>query len=425
MALRRLNHLQRGRLVISDPWGLYELGSLDTAGMHAELVVHDTRFYGCLVFGGVLGAVEAYRSGYWDSPNLTSLVRLFGRNLHLARNLNTALAVPRRLIDRFAHFLRRNSRSGSRQNIAAHYDLGNEFFALFLDETLSYSSGVFAGGTDSLAEASRHKNELICRKLELAAGDHVLEIGSGWGGFALQAAQEYGCRVTTTTISREQYAVVCQRVRQAGLEDQVTVVLSDYRDLQGRYDKLVSVEMIEAVGHEYLPQFFRVCSRHLKPDGMMLLQAITISDDRYDQYRCGVDFIQRYIFPGGCLPSLGRIRAALDSVGDLNIGHSEEFGQHYARTLCHWRRRFLAARQRLVELGFDEPFVRMWEFYFCYCEGGFRENLIDVSQIVLTKPLCKTPPGVVAWTGKPGGPSGRPDRPGRRRRRGKGPYRAC
>ncbi|MDH3717224.1 MAG: cyclopropane-fatty-acyl-phospholipid synthase family protein [Planctomycetota bacterium] len=400
LALRRLSHLKRGRLMISDQRGLCELGSLTTAGMHAELVVHDPRFYGCLVFGGILGAVEAYQRGYWDSPNLTNLVRLFSRNLHLARDLNTASAVPRRLRDRLGHLLRRNSRGGSKQNIAAHYDLGNEFFALFLDETMSYSSGVFTSVTDSLAAASQAKNDLICRKLQLTETDHVLEIGAGWGAFAIHAAQQYGCRVTTTTISQEQYELAVQRVRQAGLDDRVEVLLRDYRDLEGVYDKLVSVEMIEAVGHQYLDQFFRVCSQHLKPDGMMLLQAITIADDRYDQYRRGVDFIQRYIFPGGCLPSLGRIRASLRRAADFNIWHLEEFGPHYARTLASWRERFLAARRRLAEMGFDEAFVRTWEFYFCYCEGGFREGAIDVSQLVLTRPRCKVPPAMVGLTGE-------------------------
>ncbi len=226
LALRRLGHLKRGRLVISDALGLHELGSLHTAGMHAELVVHDPRFYGWLVFGGILGAVEAYRRGYWESPHLTNLVRLFSRNLHLARHLNTAFVLPRRWIDRLGHWWRRNSRTGSRKNIAAHYDLGNEFFALFLDETMSYSSGVFTSPTDTLAEASRAKNELICRKLQLSEDDHVLEIGSGWGGFAIHAAERYGCRVTTTTISRAQYQLARQRVRQAGLEDRVNVLLA-------------------------------------------------------------------------------------------------------------------------------------------------------------------------------------------------------
>ncbi|NIP86450.1 MAG: methyltransferase domain-containing protein, partial [Planctomycetales bacterium] len=311
LTLRRLSRLRHGRLVISDPLGPHELGTVTAAGLQADLVVRDPRFYRCLVFGGILGAVEAYQRGYWTSSNLTRLVRLFSRNRELARGLNTVFGLPRRLIHRGGFLLRRNSRAGSRQNIADHYDLGNEFFGLFLDETLSYSAGVFTTPADSLAEAARAKNELICRKLQLSAADHVLEIGSGWGGFALHAARHHGCRVTTTTISQAQYELARQRIQQAGLADRVQVLLRDYRDLSGEYDKLVSVEMIEAVGHEYLDQFFRVCARHLKRDGMMLLQAITIADDRYDQYRRGVDFIQRYIFPGGCLPSMHHIRLSV------------------------------------------------------------------------------------------------------------------
>jgi cyclopropane-fatty-acyl-phospholipid synthase len=287
--------------------------------------------------------------------------------------------------------MNRNNRTGSRRNIAAHYDLGNEFFRLMLDETLMYSSAVFERPDMTLAEAQRARLDRICRKLALGPRDHVLEIGTGWGGFALHAATHYGCRVTTTTISREQYALAQERIAQAGLSDRVTVLLEDYRDLRGEYDKLVSIEMIEAVGHEYYETFFTRCSALLKPDGLMLLQAITIADQRYEAARKSVDFIQRYIFPGSCIPSVSVMAQAVARATDMRLMHLEDIGPHYATTLRHWRERLYANADALRQLDLPEEFLHMWEFYLCYCEGGFAERALGDVQLLLAKPQNRLP----------------------------------
>jgi cyclopropane-fatty-acyl-phospholipid synthase len=282
--------------------------------------------------------------------------------------------------------MRRNTLAGSRRNIAAHYDLGNDFFSVFLDETLAYSCAIFPGSESSLHEASVAKFDRICQKLELNPADHVLEIGSGWGGFALHAAKKYGCHITATTISKKQYEFTGKRVEEAGLGTRIRVLMQDYRQLQGAYDKIVSVEMIEAVGYRYFDAYFSKCSGLLKPAGMMLLQAIVFPDQQYNRYRKSVDFIQEYIFPGGCLPSIGAICRSIGNSTDLRISHLEDITPHYARTLAHWRQRLLERAEQVRELGFSEEFIRTWEYYFCYCEGGFSERAIGDVQILLAKP---------------------------------------
>jgi cyclopropane-fatty-acyl-phospholipid synthase len=336
-------------------------------------------------------------AGDWSCDDLTTLVRIFALNRAVLNGLEKGLARLGMSLFRVIHTLRRNTRHGSRTNIAAHYDLGNEFYRLFLDETLMYSCAIFATEETGLYEASVAKNERICHKLQLRPGDHLLEIGSGWGGFALHAASRYGCRVTTTTISRQQYDLTRQRVKEAGLEDRITVLCQDYRDLRGCFDKLVSIEMIEAVGQRFLDTYLRRCSRLLKPAGMMLLQAITIADQEYRRTKRAVDFIQHYIFPGGFLPSLAAITAAVAKVTDLRLYHLEDIGSHYATTLRHWREHFSANRDQVRALGFSESFIRMWEYYLCYCEGGFRERAISNVQILFTKPLCRRKPWLPAF----------------------------
>ena len=321
----RLELLKDGRLVVKDGGQRGEFGQSGESSLAAFIEIHDPRFYRHLVFGGSLGAAEAYIRGYWDCKDLVNLVRIFCRNTAVSAGLERGPARLLRPLSIFAHWLRRNTSSGSRRNIAAHYDLGNEFFSLFLDETMAYSCAIFPKSESTLFEASKAKFDRICRKLGLNAQDHVLEIGSGWGGFAIYAARKYGCRITTTTISRKQFLYTRRQVELAGLMDRVTVLQEDYRELKGSFDKLVSVEMIEAVGHQYFDTFFRVCSERLKPQGMMLLQAIVIPDQRYDSYRRSVDFIQQYIFPGGCLPSLGAI---CQSVGRATDFCSNSFGRH-------------------------------------------------------------------------------------------------
>ncbi|MDZ7617599.1 MAG: cyclopropane-fatty-acyl-phospholipid synthase family protein, partial [Patescibacteria group bacterium] len=339
-----------------------------------------------------LGAAEAFIRGYWTCDNLVELVRIFCRNAAVSAGMEGG---PVRLLSpvaRLGHWLRRNTTAGSRRNIAAHYDLGNEFFALFLDQTLAYSCAIFSRPDSTLHEASVAKFDRICRKLALKPEDHLLEIGTGWGGFALHAASNYRCRITTTTISQKQYDYTRRLVASAGLGDRVTVLLKDYRDLTGTYDKLVSIEMIEAVGHQFFGTYFRACSKLLKRDGLMLVQAITIPDQRYDAYRRGVDFIQRYIFPGGCLPSVGAICDSVGRATDMRLVHFEDLTPHYAETLALWRQRFVANHDGVRALGFSDEFMRTWEYYFCYCEGAFRERAIGSAQLLLAKPACRREP---------------------------------
>jgi cyclopropane-fatty-acyl-phospholipid synthase len=313
-------------------------------------------------------------------------VRLFVLNLDALDGLEGGLARFTSPLRKAIHALRRNSRNGSRRNIAAHYDLGNDFFRLMLDDTLMYSAATFEHAGQSLYDAQIARLDHICRKLELKPDDHLLEIGTGWGGLALHAARNYGCRVTTTTISREQWKLARERVHEAGLEQRVEVLCEDYRDLTGTYDKLVSIEMIEAIGHQYYDTYFKRCSELLTPRGAMLLQAITIADQRYEQARRSVDFIQRYIFPGSCIPSVSALTSSIARASDLRVFDLADIGPHYATTLAHWRQNFRANLPRIRALGYDENFIRMWEYYLCYCEGGFAERVLGDVQMLLVKP---------------------------------------
>lgn len=390
---QRLEGLRRGRITLIDAGGRRSFGECSGAfPLQATVHIHDPRCYRQIALRGSIGAGEAYMAGDWSCDDLTALIRIMVLNREVMEGLEESLTWLTRPLFKAFHIVHPNTRAGSRANIAAHYDLGNDFYRLFLDETLMYSCGIFESEHSSLEEASLAKIDRICRKLQLNAADHLLEIGTGWGGFALHAAGRYGCRVTTTTISEKQYALARERVRQAGLEDRVTVLLKDYRDLTGSFDKLVSIEMIEAVGYRYFETYFRMCSRLLKPQGMMLLQAITIADQEYQRARCSVDFIQRYIFPGGCLPSVAAITDSIARATDLRLFHLEDIGPHYATTLRHWRKRFLANLDRVQALGFSESFIRQWEFYLCYCEGGFAERAIGTVQMLFTKPLCRREP---------------------------------
>jgi cyclopropane-fatty-acyl-phospholipid synthase len=384
--LQRLERLREGQLTLIDGDNITCFGQLTEAfPVGVAVRVHDQRFYGDLGFGGSIGAGEAYMEGYWSTEQLTDLVRLFVRNMSVLEQLEGGLARIAVPLQKGLHWFNRNTRSGSRKNIAAHYDLGNDFFKLFLDESMMYSSAIFTDTTMSLAEAQRTRLQTICHKLDLRATDHVLEIGTGWGGFALYAAREFGCRITTTTISKEQYNLAVERVNAAGLQNRITVLLSDYRDLEGRYDKLVSIEMIEAVGHQYYDTFFAKCSDLLKPEGAMLLQAITIADQRYHQAKNSVDFIQRYIFPGSCIPSVTALLNSATKVTDMRLFNLEDIGPHYAITLARWRENFFVNIEKIKALGHNNAFIRMWEYYFCYCEGGFTERAIGDVHMLLVK----------------------------------------
>jgi cyclopropane-fatty-acyl-phospholipid synthase len=393
--LERLSGLRDARLELYDSLGMVALGqSADTALPLIRLEVLDPAFYRQVAVRGSVGAGEAYRDGLWrcGAPGLdagqalVALIRLMVRNRGLLDGLESGLARIGGAALRAWHAARRNTRTGSRRNITAHYDLGNDFFRSFLSEDLMYSSAMWQGSGDTLEAASARKLETICRRLQLKPSDHLVEIGTGWGGFALYAARQYGCRITTTTISREQHAYATARVAEAGLAGRIDVRLEDYRDLTGRYDKLVAIEMIEAVGASHLDTCFAVIDRLLKPDGLALLQAIVIEDHRYLAALRSVDFIQRHVFPGSFIPSVSAMLAAKTRASELGLVAFEDFGDSYARTLAAWRERFMARLPQVRALGFPERFIRLWEFYLAYCEGGFRERSIGVAHLLLAKP---------------------------------------
>ena len=387
LCLRLLANIRVGSLAIHDGGETFHFGDPDDSTQpHAEVHVHDSSLYRQILAGGSIATGEAYMSGHWTSPNLVAVMRLFSANLATLELLESQRSWLVRLGLKLSHALKRNTREGSRKNISAHYDLGNHFFELFLDPTMMYSAALFATDKTTLEDASVAKLEELCRQLELSSDDHLLEIGTGWGGMAIHAARNYGCRVTTTTISREQHAYTLQQIKAAGLQDRVTVLCEDYRNLSGSFDKLVSIEMIEAVGHDFYSSYFQQCSRLLKPQGKMLIQAITIADQRYAAARDSVDFIQRYIFPGGSLPSVAVIADHLARDTDMQMIHLRDITRDYALTLASWRERFLAAQAAVKEMGFDQTFIRMWEFYLAYCEGGFRERIIGTVQLALAKP---------------------------------------
>lgn len=382
--LRSLAPLRHGELVLEDAWGRQRLGVAD--GAHPVHVrVADPRFYRALALGGSVAAGEAYGDGLWHSDDPVALVRLLLRNRDLLDAMESGSARPASAALRAWHALRGNTRAGARRNIAAHYDLGNDFFGLFLSPDLMYSSALWAGD-DTLESASTRKLDAVCRKLGLREGLRVVEVGTGWGGLALHAARHYGCHVTTTTISREQHALASERVAEAGLQDRVTVLLLDYRDLEGRFDRVVSIEMIEAIGARYQEAYFGKLAALLEDDGLALVQAITIEGHRYEQALRSVDFIKRHIFPGSFIPSVHGMLGASARAGDLQLVHLEDFGLSYARTLNAWRSRLLAARDQARGLGYDERFLRLWDFYLAYCEGGFLERSIGVSHLLFARP---------------------------------------
>ena len=384
---RVLKKLKRGKLTLIDGDHYFEFGdSSNPASLHATLIINNPAAYKYLLTGGDIGAGEAYMLGYWSSPDLVKLVRLMSINLELLNTRFARYMVLQGIFMRLGHFLNKNTITGSRKNISAHYDLSNNFFRIFLDPSMMYSSAIYPQSDSDLETASFYKLDEVCRKLRLNENDHLLEIGTGWGGMAMYAARNYGCRVTTTTISQQQYNFAKKRIKEAGLEHKITLLLKDYRELEGQFDKLVSIEMIEAVGHSYYRSFFNTCSKLLKDDGLMLLQAITIPDQRYQASLKSVDFIQKYIFPGGELPSNEIIARHTRQDTNMQLIKQDDISIHYARTLADWKHNFHNKLQEVKELGFDDVFIRMWEFYLCYCEGGFRERVIGTSQFLLAKP---------------------------------------
>lgn len=390
--LTRLERLAWGTITLREENGTQVYGEPGTdKAPQVTIVVHHQRLFASLALGGSVGAAEAYMRGDWSCDDLPGLIRILVRNASVMFDIEGGFAQLTRPVLWLYHWLRRNTKRGSQSNIYAHYDLGNDFYALFLDETMTYSCGVFTTLESTLADASAEKYDRICRKLDLTSEDHVVEIGCGWGGFAIHAAARYGCHVTGTTISSQQYDWATKRIKHLGLSDRVQILCQDYRDLEGTYDKLVSIEMIEAVGHQYLGQFLRACSRLLKSDGLMALQAITIADQYYAQHVRSVDFIKRYIFPGSCLVSVTALCQTATKATDLRAVHLEEISRHYAETLRRWRIAFFDRIDEVKALGFDEAFIRMWEFYLCYCEGAFEEQYIGDVQMIFAKSLYRQP----------------------------------
>ncbi len=383
----RLESLRNGQIVVTENGRHESFGDVtDDLPLTVQLTVNDPRFYSDIAFGGAVGAGESYIHGCWSCDELTTLVRILVKNRDVLLDMDGGTSYLTKPLQKIFHRLNRNTRDGSRRNIAAHYDLGNDFYSLWLDKRMMYSSAIFEHADISLDVASAAKLDRICRKLDLGPDDHVLEIGAGWGGFAIFAAENYGCRVTTTTISKQQHHYARYAIAEAGLEDRIALLQSDYRDLEGQYDKLVSIEMIEAVGHEYHDAYFGKCCELLKRDGLMLLQAITIADQHYDRAKKTVDFIKRYIFPGGCLTSVTAMSDTLTRVTDMRIVDLEDIGPHYAETLQRWRERFFANIDAVRGMGFSEEFIRMWQYYLCYCEGGFLERAIGNVQLLMIRP---------------------------------------
>ena len=381
--------LPEGYMIIKERGVLVDRFGDANSDLHAEINFLDLRAYRKLLFGGSVASGETFTDNMWETPNLTNVIRIFARNLPMLDAWEAKMRWLSSPLRQLGHLKRRNSTAQAKKNIAAHYDLGNTLYRHFLDDSMMYSSAIYPQPHASLGQAQQFKLQTICDKLQLSEQDHLLEIGTGWGGLAIYAAKHYGCTVTTTTISEEQYKHAKEWVAREGLADKVTLLKQDYRLLDGQYDKLVSIEMIEAVGREYLPQFFTKCTSLLKKHGLMLLQSITIDDRRLESYSKDVDFIQKHIFPGGFLPSQFEINRHLKRYTDLMIRDLHDIGLDYARTLKDWHAEFLNNKDELAKHGYDERFNRMWRYYLSYCEGGFLERTISTVQLVLSKPAYR------------------------------------
>ena len=386
------NRIKEGEITVIENSAHITFGEI-TANfpVKATIEVQNPKMYLDIVAKGLNGSADAFIKGWWTCDNLTNLVRIFTRNRDAANQFESGIANLAIWIMKLSHSCRRNNLKESLRNIHAHYDLGNDFFSTFLDDTRMYSCAIFSKPESSLHEASITKIDRICKKLNLSPADHLLEIGTGWGGFALHAAKHYGCRVTSTTISKEQFVFTENLIKENGLQNQVTILKKDFRQLDGQFDKLVSIEMIEAVGYKLYKTFFQKCSQLLKPEGLLLIQAITITDNLFEESKDFIDFIKQYIFPGSCIPSITALCTAATS-SDIKLFHLEDITPHYARTLKEWRINFLKNNKQVKDLGFTNAFIRMWLFYLCYCEGGFIERQIGNVQMVFTKPLCRRDP---------------------------------
>ena len=381
---QRLSQIKDGHIIITDGESISKYGK--QGNLSAKINVLDSVFYKNIILGGTIGASESFIRGEWSSSNLTNVIRVLARNTEAQDKLENFFTLLSQPFLKVIHKLNENSVRGSKKNISRHYDLSNDFFSLFLDKNMMYSSAIYKTRKTNLEDAAINKLDVICKKLKLKKTDHIIEIGTGWGGFAIYAVKNYGCKVTTTTISIEQYKFTKQKIKEAGLGRQINILLKDYRLLKGQYDKVVSIEMIEAVGYQFYDEYFKIISQLLKDDGDALIQAITIKDQRYSKAIHSVDFIQKYIFPGSCIPSITAIQNSLTNTTDLVINDVRDIGHHYARTLADWRKKFLKNKREIRKLGFDDKFLRMWLFYFAYCEGGFEEKVISDIHLHITKP---------------------------------------
>ena len=385
---KKLKGLKTGELTIIDGSEIHVFG-IPKSELKATLTVSSQEFYVFLGSGGTNGAAEAFTAGYWSADNLVELIQIIIRNKKTMEGLESGFARLTNPITKIIHRLRQNTLKGSKSNILAHYDLSNDFYKLWLDSTMTYSSGIFLNKKSSMLDASVEKLDRLCRKLNLNSSDHVLEIGTGWGSFATHAAKNYGCKVTTTTISDNQFNYVAELISKENLDNKITLLNKDYRELEGVFDKVVSIEMIEAVGSDFVPGFFEKASSLLKKNGLMALQGITYNDPDFNAYKNSVDFIRKYIFPGSCLISLSQVEKAIKDKTDLIMVDSEDITLHYARTLEIWRKDFENVLPQVRELGFSDPFIRIWVFYLVYCEAGFLENLIGDFQFIFAKPDSK------------------------------------
>ena len=382
--LRYLEKFTQGKLIFRDAYGEFIFGEPE-AELSADIQIKENDFYPKVVRGGGIAFAESFIEQHWQTSDLVSLLRVFAKNQQQSDALEKFTGLLSKAKNRFFHSANKNTEKQAKKNILSHYDLGNELYTEFLDTEMVYSSAVFRDINQSLEQAQLNKFEDICNALELTESDHLVEIGTGWGGLAIYAASQYGCRVTTTTISDNQYAYAQQRINELGLSDKVTLLKEDYRLLSGQYDKLVSVEMIEAVGKEYFDQFFKKCQSLVKTNGKMLIQAITIADQRYKSYSNSVDFIQRYIFPGGCLPSITELQLNLTKHTSMVTESIKDIGLDYALTIGHWTERFLNNWQAISSHGYDDRFKRLWLYYFAYCEAGFLEKKVSTVHLLAQK----------------------------------------
>ena len=382
--LKKFTNLQFGYIHLTDGDESYSYGD-NSSEMKVEIEILSSEFYVFLGSGGLLGVTEAYTAGYWRADDIVILIRLIIKNSTVMEKLDSGWAKLIRPLNTYIHRKRQNTLSGSKENILAHYDLSNDFYKLWLDETMTYSCGVFENDKSTLKEASIEKLDRICRKLDLKPNDNILEIGTGWGSFAIHAAKKYGCHITTTTISDAQYEYAKQRIIDEGLEGKIKLLNQDYRNLSGTFDKIISIEMIEAIGHEYVELFFEKISKLLKKNGLFALQGITFNDHKFVEYKNSVDFIKKYIFPGSCLISISQITNAIKNRTDLEVVNLEDISKHYSKTLYEWRKNFMNVLPEVKSLGFSNAFINMWEFYFIYCEAGFIERNIGDYQVIFAK----------------------------------------